>query len=88
MTNPHFTLENSFQLIAVKPAAVPAGAQGADWHQYVIQQGENEIRGYSQGSVLAVTAHVEEMVTRLNERRTHKSGRKQIYLGNRKPRQG
>ena len=87
MTDSHLTLENPFQLIAVKRTGVPTGAQGADWHQYVIRQGENEIRGYCQGTVLGVTAQVEEMVTRLNERRTHKPGRRHIVLRGRKPRQ-
>jgi hypothetical protein len=45
MTDFHLTLGNPFRVIAVKRTGVPTGAQGVDWHQYVIQQGENEIRG-------------------------------------------
>jgi len=78
-------LEHPYRLVSVQRAGVPLGADGADWHQYVIQQGENEIRGYRQGSALAVTAAAEQMVTRLNERRTHKPGRTHIVLRGRKP---
>ena len=87
MTDSHTTLENPYRLISVQRAVVPVGADGSDWHQYVIRQGENEIRGVRQGTELAVTAIAQEMVTNLNERRSHKPGRRQIVLRGRKPRQ-
>ena len=87
MTDSHTTLENPYRLISVQRAVVPVGADGSDWHQYVIRQGDNEIRGFRQGTALAVTAIAEEMVTNLNERRSHKPGRRQIILRGRRPRQ-
>ncbi len=87
MTDFQPTLENPYTLISVRRAGVPVGADGSDWHQYVIRQGDNEIRGFRQGTALAVTAVAEQMVTDLNERRSHKPGRRQIVLRGRKPRQ-
>lgn len=87
MTDSQTTLENPYRLISVQPAGVPVGADGSDWHEYVIRQGENEIRGFRQGTAVVVTAVAEEMVTNLNERRSHKPGRRQIVLRGRKPRQ-
>ena len=85
MTDSQATLENPYRLISVQRAGVPVGADGSDWHQYVIRQGENEIRGFRQGTALAVTAVAEQMVTNLNERRAFKPGRRQIVLRGRKP---
>lgn len=45
---------------------------GTGWHCYVIAQGTNTIRGYKQGSLEIVRQAVEEIVTRLNERRLGK----------------
>jgi hypothetical protein len=87
MADSQTTLENPYRLISVQCVGVPAGADGPNWHQYVIRQGENEIRGFRQGTALAVTAVAEQMVTDLNERRSHKPGRRQIVLRGRKPRQ-
>lgn len=87
MTDSQRTLENPYRLISVQRVGVPVGADGSDWHQYVIRQGENEIRGFRQGTELAVIAVAEQMVTDLNERRSHKPGRRQIVLRGRKPRQ-
>ena len=85
MRDSQTTPENPFRLISVQRAGVPVGAEGADWHQYVIRQGKNEIRGYRQGTVRAVTVAVEQIVTRLNERRMDKPGRRHIVLRGRKP---
>lgn len=84
MTDSQARLENPYTLISVQRAGVPVGADGSDWHQYVIRQGENEIRGLRQGTALAVTAIAEEMVTNLNDRRVQKPGRRQIVLRGRK----
>ena len=53
---------------------------GSGWHCYVIQQGENRIRGYQQGNIKDVTRAVEEIVMRLNERRYGKSGRVHLTM--------
>jgi hypothetical protein len=79
-------LDNAYELISVRSARVPTGADGDDWYQYVIRQGDNEIRGYRQGSLVVVTADVEALVERLNDRRNLKPGRTHIVLRGRKPR--
>ncbi|MDH3441440.1 MAG: hypothetical protein OEM63_11855, partial [Gammaproteobacteria bacterium] len=45
------------------------------WHCYIIEQGNNTIRGYQQGKITAVRESVEAIVERLNERRFGKRGR-------------
>ena len=52
---------------------------GADWHRYVIAQGNNTIFGYRQGNLKSVTTSVEEIVMRLNERRMGRRGRVHLY---------
>ena len=68
-------------------AETPAGAEGSDWHRYVITQGQNTIHGVRRGTLAAVTAAVEEIVGQLNDRRAQKSGRTHIVLRGRKPAQ-
>lgn len=85
MSGRQVTLEDAYELISVRSARVPAGADGGDWHEYVIRQGDNEIRGYRQGSLVVVTADVEALVERLNDRRNLKPGRTHIVLRGRKP---
>ena len=53
---------------------------GTGWHCYVIEQGNNNIRGYRQGSIDSVTRAVEEIVFRLNERRRGKFGRVHLTM--------
>ena len=53
---------------------------GTGWQCYIIQQGENRIRGYQQGSIQAVRRAVEEIVVRLNERRYGKRGRVHLAM--------
>ena len=79
-------LENPYELVSVRRAELPSGAEGANWHRYVIRQGDNEIRGYRQGTLVLVTADAEQLVIRLNERRMRKGGRTHIVLGGGKPR--
>lgn len=64
----------------MKPVDAPQGAVGTDWFCYVIEQGENNIRGYRQGSIDTVTRAVEEIVVRLNERRRGKYGRVHLTM--------
>ena len=50
-------------------AAPPPGAEGSNWHHYVIAfEGTNTIHGCRQGGLMAVTRAVEEIVAQLNER--------------------
>ncbi len=58
-----------FKLTSILKGEPPAGAEGIDWHRYVITQGSNTIVGHRQGSTSSVTLAVEEIVLHLNERR-------------------
>ena len=80
-------LGEPFEMVSVKRADTPPGGDGAEWHGYVIKQGSNTIRGCRQGTLAAVTAAVEEIVEKLNDRRQHKRGRTHIVLRGRKPAQ-
>ncbi len=64
-----------YEIISVKRTETPPGAEGANWHHYVIVQGANTIRGYRQGNLKAVKSAVEEIVALLNERQLGKRGR-------------
>ncbi len=64
-----------YEILSVKRTETPPGAEGANWHHYVIQQGPNTIRGYRQGNLKAVKTAVEEIVVLLNERQLGKRGR-------------
>ncbi len=58
-----------FELKSIPKEQSPAGAEGIDWHCYVITQGDNTIVGHRQGSTRTVTLAIEENVLHLNERR-------------------
>ena len=58
-----------FKLKSIRTERPPAGAEGIDWHRYVITQGSNTIVGHRQGSTSSVRLDVEEIVLHLNERR-------------------
>lgn len=64
-------LEAPFQLESITQTDAPAGEQGV-WHSYVISQGTNKITGMRAGTRTEVSALVEDMVQRLNERRRGK----------------
>ena len=66
---------DDFEIVSVEPADPPQGMVGSGWHCYIIEQGENTIRGYQQGNLRSVTRSVEEIVARLNDRRYGKRGR-------------
>ena len=76
-----------FEMVSVRRAEAPPGAEEAEWYGYVIRQGTNTIRGCRQGSLAAVTAAVEAIVEKLNDRRLSKPGRTHIVLRGRKPAQ-
>jgi hypothetical protein len=58
-----------FKLKSIRKKQSPAGAEGIDWHCYVITQGDNTIAGHRQGRTRTVTLAIEEIVLHLNERR-------------------
>ena len=64
-----------FKLKSIRKEQSPAGAEGIDWHCYVITQGDNTIVGHRQGSTSSVTLAIEEIVVRLNLRRLRYQGR-------------
>ena len=68
-------LDDPYVVVSVKRSETPPGAEGTDWHRYVIVQGKNKINGYRQGSREDVTEAVTEIAARLNERRAGKRGR-------------
>lgn len=76
-----------FEMVSVGRADAPPGADETEWYGYVIKQGSNTIRGCRQGTLAAVTAAVEEIVEKLNDRRVNKRGRTHIVLRGRKPAQ-
>ena len=71
-------IEDDYEIVSVESTVPPEHMRGTGWHCYVIGQGANIIRGYQQGSLETVRQSVEEIVTRLNERRLGKRGR--VYL--------
>jgi hypothetical protein len=64
-----------FKLTSILKERSPAGAEGIDWHRYVITQGGNTIVGHRQGSTSSVKLDVEGIVLHLNERRVGKLSR-------------
>ncbi len=80
MTAESSVMGQPYEIVSVRRAETPPGAEGSDWHQYVITQGINTINGCRQGNLNAVTQAVEEMVAQLNERRLHKLGRVHLVL--------
>ncbi len=73
-----------FKLTSILKEGPPTGAEGIDWHRYIITQGGNTIVGHRQGSTRGVRLAVEEIVLHLNERRLHKQSRVHLALPPRK----
>ena len=73
-------ISEDYELVSIEPADPPGDMVGTDWQCYIIQQGENRIRGYQQGHFKAVRRAVEDIVVRLNERRYGKSGRVHLTM--------
>ena len=58
-----------YEIVSVRRAEPPLGADDSDWQHYVIAfEGSNSIHGYRQGNLKAVTQAVEEIAAKLNER--------------------
>lgn len=66
-------LELPFKLESIAKTAAPEGADGV-WHCYVISQGTNTITGARAGTHAEVSVLLEQMIERLNERRSGKKG--------------
>ena len=64
-----------FKVKSIRKERSPAGAEGIDWHRYVITQGGNTIVGHRQGSTSNVRLAVKEIVLHLNDRRVGKLSR-------------
>jgi len=80
MTDESSALGHPYEIVSVRRADPPSGAEVSDWHRYVITQGSNTINGYRQGNLKAVTTAVEEIVAQLNERRLNKRGRVHLVM--------
>ena len=66
----------SYEMVSIRRAEPPPGAEGSDWYRYVIAfGGSNNIQGCRQGNLNVVTGAVEEIVAQLNERHRGKHGR-------------
>ncbi len=62
-------MEQPYEIVSVRRAEPPLGADGPYWYRYVIAfEGTNNIHGCRQGGLKAVTRAVEEIVAELNER--------------------
>ncbi len=75
MTDESSAMGQLYEIVSVRRAEPPRGAEGSDWHRYVIAQGSDTINGWRQGNLEAVTRVVEEFVAQLNERQLGKRGR-------------
>ena len=73
-------ISDPYELISIRSVPAPAGATGASWHRYEINQGHNTIVGYRDGGIGDVTSAVEAIVLQLNERRRHRRGRVHVVL--------
>jgi len=68
--------QQSYEMVSVRRAEHPPGAEGTIWHSYVISfGGSKNIRGCRQGSLKVVTGAVQDIVAQLNERHKGKHGR-------------
>jgi hypothetical protein len=73
-------IDNDYEIASVEPTDPPGDMVGTGWHRYIIEQGDNRICGYKQGTIHAVRLAVEEIVVRLNERRYGRSGRVHLTM--------
>jgi hypothetical protein len=68
--------DEPFRIESTRKVSAPDGAEG-EWYGYVISRGSgaNAVVGRRQGSLESVTAALEDVVERMNLRRTGKAGR-------------
>ena len=76
MTEENSEVRQSYEMVSIRRAEPPPGAEGSSWYRYVIAfGGSNNIQGYRQGNLNVVTGAVEEIVAQLNQRHKGKHGR-------------
>ncbi len=82
MTDKSSAIEQPYEIVSVRRAEPPPGAEGSYWYRYVIAfEGANNIHGCRQGGLKAVTRAVEELVAQLNERQlAHLSKPRRVHL--------
>ncbi len=81
MTDESSALARPYQIVSIRRAVPPPGAEGSYWYRYVIAfEGTNTIHGCRQGGLKAVTRAVEEIVAQLNERHLDNRGRVELAL--------
>ena len=69
MNDESSTVAQPYEIVSVRRAEPPLGAEDSNWQHYVIAfEGSNSIHGYRQGNLKTVTRAVEEIVAKLNER--------------------
>ena len=73
-------LETPYTLDSITRASSPIANDTRDWHTYVIAHGDNKIVGHRPGSAEHVRRAAEDLVLRLNERRSFYGGRKHLML--------
>jgi hypothetical protein len=73
--------EEPYALASITPAISPVAEDARDWHCYVITQGSNRIVGHRPGSLESVRLAAEDLVGRLNARRSVPSGRRNLVIG-------
>ena len=71
-----------YEIVSVRRAEPPPGAEGPYWYRYVIAfEGTNTIHGCRPGGLKAVTRAVEEIVAQLNERHMgHSTKPRRVHL--------
>jgi len=69
-----------YGIASVRRSKPPSGADGSNWHRYVITQGDNTIYGFRKGNLDEVTLAVNEIVFQLNQRRLGKRGRVHLVI--------
>ncbi len=75
MTDESSALARPYQIVSIRRAVPPSGAEGSYWYRYVIAfEGTNTIHGGRQEGLKAVTRAVDEIVAQLNERHLSKTG--------------
>jgi len=66
----------SYEIVSIQRTESPPGAEGSNWHGYVIAfAGTKTVHGFRQGNLKDVTSAVEELVEQLNERHWKKRNR-------------
>ena len=77
---PSSVLEMPYTLDSITRAPSPVADDTRDWHSYVIGHGNNKIVGHRPGTAENVRRAAEDLVMRLNERRSFHSGRKHLVM--------